>query len=123
MSNLKDFATGLVLTAPSPATSGTSITLETGKGSLMPAVPFNATVSPDGELPTLSNAEKVIVTARSSDTLTITRAQGDTTAKTILAGWRLSNTVFAEDLKSGLYDGGNASTAYGGTTTINGGTS
>lgn len=98
MANIKDFATSLIATAPSPATSGTSLVLEAGKGARMPAVPFNAVAHPDGQLPTLDNAEQVLVTARTTDTLTITRAQGLTTAKSIAAGWRLSNSIFAQDI-------------------------
>ena len=98
MANLRDYATGTVLTAPSPATSGTSLVLQTGEGANMPATPFNATVAPDNALPTLANAEKVQVTNVTGDTLTIVRAQGDTTAKSIAVGWRLSNALFAADI-------------------------
>lgn len=98
MANIKDFATSLIATAPSPATSGTSLVLAAGMGARMPAVPFNAVVHPDGQLPTIDNAEQVLVTARTTDTLTITRAQGLTTAKSIAAGWRLSNSIFAQDI-------------------------
>ena len=75
MANKKDFATALIATAPSPATTGTSIVLESGKGARMPAVPFKAVVHPEGQLPTLDNAERVLVTAIATDTLTITRAE------------------------------------------------
>ena len=34
-----NFARGTVATAPSPATSGTSLTLQTGEGALLPPVP------------------------------------------------------------------------------------
>jgi hypothetical protein len=103
MANLKDYATGLVATAPSPATTGTSLILQSGQGNLMPATPFYATVAPDGALPTLNTAEKVKVTNVSSDTLTIVRAQGDTSAQSIISGWRLSNTLFADDVFSRNY--------------------
>ncbi len=96
--NMKDFATGTVLTAPSPATSGTSLVLQSGEGARMPAAPFYATAHPATELPTLDNAEKILVTAKSTDTLTITRAQGSTTAKSIAAGWRISNAIFEKDI-------------------------
>lgn len=96
MANIKDFATASIHTAPSPATSGTSLVLLTGMGTRMPATPFDAVAHPEGELPTLDNAEKVTVTAVLTDTLTITRAQGDTTAKSIEAGWRLSNAIFSD---------------------------
>lgn len=98
MSNLKDYATGTVLTAPSPATTGTSLVLQSGEGSRMPTAPFFATAHPVNQMPTLDNAEKIEVTAVSTDTLTIVRGQGDTTAKSIAAGWRISNTVFSEDI-------------------------
>ena len=98
MANLKDYATATILTAPSPATSGTSLVLNSGLGSRMPTPPFYATAHPDNTLPTLDNAEKILVTAISTDTLTIVRAQGGTTAQSIAAGWRISNTIFAADL-------------------------
>ncbi len=97
----KDFATSLVVTAPSPATTGTSLTVTAGEGSLFPAVPFYATVSPNNAYPVLGatpNAEKVLVTAIATDTLTIVRAQGGTTAKTVATGWRISNVAFAADI-------------------------
>lgn len=98
MGNLKDFATSTVLTPPSPADSGTTIVVQSGHGTRFPAVPFMATVHPASELPTLDNAEKVEVTARTTDTLTVLRAQGSTTAKSIEAGWRISNAVFLADI-------------------------
>ena len=101
MASLKDFATGTVLTAPTPATSGTTLTLQSGEGARMPAVPFYAVAHPDYQLPTLDNAEKILVTAKSTDTITFTRAQGSTTAKSIAVGWRISNAVFADDLFTG----------------------
>ncbi len=96
--NLKDFATGMVLTAPSPDTSGTSIVLESGQGARMPATPFYAVAHPPAKVPTLDSAEKILVTAVSTDTLTIVRAQGDTTAQPIAVGWRISNAIFFKDL-------------------------
>lgn len=82
----KNFAYGTILTAPSPATSGTSFVLNGGQGSIMPAVPFNGTVWPAGAQPTVSNAEIVRVTAISTDTLTIVRAQETTSARTVVVG-------------------------------------
>jgi len=98
MGNLKDYATSTVLTAPSPADSGTSLVVQSGHGARFPAAPFYVTAHPSTELPTLDNSEKLLVTAKSTDTLTITRAQGDTTAKTIEVGWRISNTLFLDDI-------------------------
>jgi hypothetical protein len=98
MGNLKDYATGTVATAPSPATSGTSLVLESGEGARFPATPFSATAHPPGAFPTVDSAERIEVTNVTGDTFTITRAQGDTTAKSILEGWRISNTIFADDI-------------------------
>ena len=99
---MKDFATGVVLTPPSPDDSGTSLVLQSGEGARMPATPFLAVVHPPSEMPTLDNAEKIQVTAVSTDTLTIVRGQGDTTAKPIEAGWRLSNALFLENIPDDL---------------------
>lgn len=98
MGNLKDYATSTVLTAPSPADSGTTIVVQSGHGARFPAVPFMVTVHPPAEFPTLDNAEKLEVTARTDDTLTVLRAQGSTTAKSIEAGWRISNSLFLADI-------------------------
>lgn len=97
MGNLKNLATGTVLTAPSPATSGTSLVLQSGEGARMPATPFYAIAHPDGSLPTLDNAEIIQVTSISTDTLTIVRAQLTTTAKSISVTWRISNPFLKED--------------------------
>lgn len=101
MANKKDFATSVVATAPSPADSGTSLVVTTGHGARFPAAPFYVTVHPPSEMPTLDNAEKLLVSAKSDDTFTITRSQGDTTAKTIESGWRVSNALFLDDIPSG----------------------
>ena len=89
MSNKKDFATSTVLTAPSPADSGNSLVVQAGHGARFPAAPFYATVHPPGEFPTIDNAEKVLVSAKSTDTFTITRGEGDTSPLAIEAGWRI----------------------------------
>lgn len=82
----KNFAISTVAVAPSPPTTGTSLTVTSGEGAVFPAVPFNATVCPPGVLPTNVNAEIVRVTARSGDVLTITRTQENTNARTIAVG-------------------------------------
>lgn len=84
--NHKNFAYSTVATAPSPATSGTSLTVASGDGSKFPATPFNAFVWPAGAQPLTSNAEIVRVTAKSTDTFTITRTQESTSARTIVIG-------------------------------------
>ena len=85
--NHANFAYSLVATAPSPASSGTSLIVTAGTGTLFPTATFNAVVWPTGtNLPTSSNAEIVRVTVKSTDTFTITRAQESTNARTILVG-------------------------------------
>lgn len=81
-----------VATAPSPATSGTSLTVTAGQGSRFPTPPFEVTIFPAGSQPTASNAEIVLVTAITSDTLTITRAQEGTTARSIVVGDQIAAT-------------------------------
>jgi hypothetical protein len=103
MANLKDYATSLVAIAPSPATSGTTLTVTTGEGSLFPATPFNATLHLATAIPTFSTAEKIQVTNVTGDVLTIVRAQGGTTAKTVAVGWRITNSLFAADIFDGTY--------------------
>lgn len=98
MANKKDFATSTVLTAPSPADSGTSLVVASGHGARFPAAPFYIVAHPPSEMPTLDNAEKILVTAKSTDTFTLDRAEGDPTAKEIEAGWRVSNTLFLDDI-------------------------
>lgn len=110
MSNKKDFATSTVLTAPSPADSGTSLVVQSGHGARFPAAPFYITAHPPSEFPTLDNAEKILVTAKSTDTFTIDRAEGDTAAQDIEAGWRVSNALFLDDIPDTFDDLADGST-------------
>ena len=63
-----------VLTAPSPATSGTSVVLQSGDGAKFPAAPFDVMMWATGAQPLSTNAEIARCTAKSSDTLTIVRS-------------------------------------------------
>lgn len=87
---IKNFAISTVATAPSPATTGTSLVVASGHGARFPLPltdgAFNVIVFPEGEQPDSSNAEIVRVTARSTDTLTIVREQEGTTARSIGVG-------------------------------------
>lgn len=83
-------------TAPSPAASGTSLVVSAGQGALFPTAPFNCTVWPDGETPTSANAEIVRVTAVVTDTLTIVRTQEGTSARSIIVGDQIANTITAK---------------------------
>lgn len=92
---LANFANSTVATAPSPATSGTSLVVASGAGALFPVAPFWATIWPTGVQPTAANAEIVRVTAVSTDTFTITRAQDGSTARSVVVTDQIAQTVTA----------------------------
>lgn len=98
MTNIKDYATSLIVSPPIPANTGTFLTVSSGHGARFPEAPFYATVHPALYMPDLDNAEKVLVTEVNGDKLTIKRGLGDTSAKYIVAGWRISNTFFTHDI-------------------------
>lgn len=87
---VSNFAYGTVLTAPSPATTGTSLVLNSGQGARFPdpatVGAYNIVVWITAANPLSSNAEIMRVTARSTDTLTVTREQEGTTARTVVVG-------------------------------------
>lgn len=127
--NHVNFAYSTVATAPSPATSGTSLVVQTGDGAKFPAATFNCTVWPAGVAPTAGNAEIVRVTVVSTDTFTITRTQEGTAARAILVGDQIANTetvktftdieAFLLNNKLNIPTGSNAAA---GTGTLSGGT-
>ena len=84
------------------------------EGALFPTVPFNATVWPTGVQPLTTNAEIVRVTAISTDTFTITRAQESSTARSIVVGDQIAATISAKTLtdveQANLLDGVKADT-------------
>jgi hypothetical protein len=94
----KNFSVSTVATAPSPATSGTSLVVTAGAGALFPTVPFNATVWPVGAQPTAANAEIVRVTNIATDTFTITRAQESSSARTVIVGDQIAATITVKAL-------------------------
>lgn len=94
----KNFAYSLVATAPSPASSGTSLVVTAAQGALFPAVPFQATIWPTAANPISTNAEIVTVTAIATDTLTIVRANEGSSARTVVVGDQIAATVTAQTL-------------------------
>lgn len=98
MDQHKNFAYSTVATPPSPATTGTSLVVGSGHGTRFPAVPFNATVVANGEIPIPTNAEIIRVTEISTDTLTIVRGQEGTTARAIIAGDQIAATITVKSL-------------------------
>lgn len=119
----------LVATAPSPATSGTSLIVTAGFGATLGTPPFNMVVWQTGVAPTSSDAEIVRVTGISTDTLTITRAQEGTSARTVVIGDQIAVAItkksftdieaFLLNNKLNIPTGSNASA---GTGTLSGGT-
>lgn len=104
-----NLANSLVASPPSPAISGTSLTVTAGQGALFPLAPFNCIVCPANTLPTTSNAEIVRVTAIVGDTFTIERAQENTDAQAIIAGYYIANAETAKtftDIESAISEGG-----------------
>jgi len=93
-----NFATTHVVTAPVPAASGTSLVVTAGAGSLFPAVPFNATIWPAGATPLSTNSEIVRVTLVSVDTLTLVRTQEGTSARVVVVGDQIANTITVKTL-------------------------
>ena len=98
-----NFGYGTVLTAPSPANSGTGLTLQAGQGQLMPAAPFNAVVWPANAQAISTNSEIVRVAVVSGDTLTITRGPqaGDPggTTRAIVAGDQVAAAITIKTVK------------------------
>lgn len=96
---LTNLAISTIATAPSPAGSGTSLTVAAGHGARFPQPStdgvFPATIWPSDASPDPSNAEIVLVTARSGDVLTITRTQEGSSARNVLVGDRIMLSVTA----------------------------
>ena len=108
-----NFVYSTVLTAPSPATSGTSLVLAPGTGVLFQAN-MNCVVWPSTGRPLGFNAEIIRIVAVVADTLTILRAQEGTTSRTILVGDQIANNVTAKtitDLEDAIGTGGTGSYA------------
>lgn len=94
----KNFAYSLVATAPSPASSGTSLVVTAAEGAKFPATPFNATIWPTATQPLTTNAEIVTVTLVATDTLTIVRAQEGSSARTVVVGDQIAATITKKSL-------------------------
>jgi hypothetical protein len=94
----KNLAISTVATPPSPATSGTSLTVTAGQGARFPTPPFNVTIWPTGNVSDPTNAEVARVTGVSTDTLTIVRAQEGSTARSVIATDQIALTMTAKCL-------------------------
>jgi hypothetical protein len=85
-----------VLFAPLSDTD-TSLSVYTGDGALFPAAPFYLTISPKNKWSRKINSEIVLVTAKSTDDFTITRAQKGTTALDFDYGDLVAIGIYKED--------------------------
>jgi hypothetical protein len=88
-----NFSYSTVATAPSPATSGTSLAVQPGDGAKFPTPPFNVVVWQAGINPNTTNAEVCRVTAIATDTLTITRTQEGSAARAIVVGDQIGANI------------------------------
>lgn len=88
-----NFSYSTVATAPSPATSGLALTVQSGDGSHFPGSPFNIAVWPAGVQPLRSNCEICRVTNIAGDVFTIVRAQESTSAISITVGMQVANVA------------------------------
>jgi hypothetical protein len=114
----KNFTISTVATAPDPAASGTSLVVASGDGSLF-AENEPAVIFPDGEQPDSDNAEIVTITNISTDTLTITREQESTSARTVVVGDVIMQGITADDwntLRGLITENADGFTISGGTT-------
>lgn len=86
----KNLAYGTVLTPPTPATSGTTVVLDTGLGARFPDPSidgaFNVRIGPRNARPLPTTSEFARCTARVSDTLTLLRAQEGSAPISVVAG-------------------------------------
>lgn len=95
MSNRANLANGITATATSA--SSNTVALQPGYAAGMPPVPFFATITPFGQLPTMGNSEIVQVTSASGNNLSVVRSQKGTVAKSFPAGSVFTNSVYADD--------------------------
>lgn len=89
----KNFAYSTVATAPSPASSGLTLVVQAGEGTRFPAVPFNAVVWPQGQIPIVTNATIIRVTGISTDTLTFTRQTEGSANRSIVVGDQIGANI------------------------------
>lgn len=108
---VSNFGYGVVTVAPSPANSGTTLTLTAGEGALFPDPgaegDFNVVAYPPDTGPLLSNAEIIRVSGISGDVLTFARAQEGTAAKSIAVGWQIAFAPTAKTMQD-IFDAINA---------------
>ena len=99
----RDYAVAEVLTPPSPATSGTSMTVKSGQAAnLGTDFPFRATLYNPTVAPVKAVIEEVSVSGITGDTISMTRAQNGTTAQSVAAGWLIVRGNYDNDKMNAL---------------------
>ncbi len=105
---VKNFVYGVVSVAPSPATSGTSLSLSDADAAVFPdpatVGAYNVVVWPAGTKPLTANAEIVRITAKASPSggntaFTITRTQESTNARTVVVGDQIALNLTAKTIE------------------------
>lgn len=92
----KNYAHSTIATAPSSATAGTSLSVQSGHGTRFPAPPFNVVVGPATGA-NHDNVEILRVTAVSGDDFTVLRTQEDlSTPRAIVVGDVIFNAMTAK---------------------------
>src|SRR5262245_37983535 len=95
----KNFAYSTVATAPTPAGSGLTLSVQVGHGARFPAAPFNVTVWPAGLIPLPNNATILRITGIVGDERTFLRSQEGTSNRDILAGDQIAATITVKTLE------------------------
>lgn len=90
-----NFGYSTILTPPTPAISGTTITLVASGGLYFPTPvqPYNVTIWPSSQLSLSAVSEICRVTSVSGDTLTVIRAQEGSQPQIILAGFQVAMSI------------------------------
>ncbi len=99
---IRNLATGHVAVPPSPALTGTTLTLEAGQGALFGEAPFAVEIVPKEAAPEYPNVEFAHCIERKGDTLTLERnvgTQSNSSARAVQIGDTVSNGPFAKALE------------------------
>ena len=103
---IANLAYSTVLTAPSPATSGTTVVLQSGDGAKFSSCSLRCPVLADQpHNPSPTNAEIARCTAKSGDTLTIVRAQYGTSARSVVVGDQVCQPIDQNIMMQLKYEG------------------
>lgn len=113
MANISNLGSSLAVSFSNP-----TLVVTTGTGANFPAAPFYVTATPPASLSTMGTSEILLVTAKSGDTFTVTRAQKGTSTKSIAANWVITNGIYVEDLFSTITFGEVPSGTVNGTNTV-----